>query len=124
MEEKIIKEAKAGYFKSATKLYNGTLILTDKRILFSGEHARLQVNHGLVGNMVRNKLEKTMGYDKADESLIEIPLADVQHQLKRFGFTKRLVLKDGSGQIYNLQLLNRKEQPEWQDAIDSARVNT
>jgi len=123
MEEKIVKSSQAAYFQSALKMFNGNLILTDKRILFQGEHARVKFDHGAVGNIIRDKMEKAMGYDEPEEFVFEIPVAEAQHELRRFGFSKRLILKNKSGQEYNIQINKKTERDEWPAAIDNAKQN-
>lgn len=117
MEENIIKKSEAAYFQSATKMFTGDLVLTNNRIVFTGEHARLKMNHGIIGNVIRDKVEKTMGYDKADEFMINIPIADVSYEFRRFGFTKRLILSDKNGQIFKIQITKKSERDEWPSAI-------
>ena len=123
MEEKVIKEAKAGYFKSAINMLEGYLILTNKRIIYSGTQARIKFDHGAVGNIIRDKMEKAMGYDKQEEeNIFDIPIAEVQHSLKRFGFSKRLILKDNQNNEYSLSLMVKKaERDEWLTAIDEVK---
>ncbi len=123
MEEKVIKEAKAGYFKSAINMLEGYLILTNKRIIYSGTQARIKFNHGAVGNIIRDKMEKAMGYDnQEEENIFDIPITEVQHALKRFGLSKRLVLRDKLNNEYSLSLMVKKsERDEWITAIDEAK---
>lgn len=123
MEEKVIKEDKAGYFKSAINMLEGYLILTDKRIIYSGTQARIKLNHGAAGNILRDKMEKAMGYDNLEEeNVFDIPISEVQHTLKRFGLSKRLVLKDKLNNEYSLSLMVKKaERDEWMKAIDQAK---
>lgn len=123
MEERILKEVKAGYFKSAINMLEGYLILTNERMIYSGTQARVKLNHGAMGNMLRDKMEKSMGYDDLDEETIfDIPLSEVQHSLKRFGLSKRLVLKDKLNNEYSLSLMVKKaERDEWIKAIDEAK---
>ncbi|HBS89070.1 MAG: hypothetical protein A2W91_06595 [Bacteroidetes bacterium GWF2_38_335] len=123
MEEKVIKEAKAQYFKSATNMIEGFLVLTNKRILFSGTQARVKFNHGAVGNIIRDKMEKAMGYDKQEEeNIFDIPLTDANHRFKRFGFSKRLVISDKQNNEYKLMLnVKKTDRDEWPIAIDEAK---
>ncbi len=123
MEEKIIRQSEAGYFKSATKLFNGYLILTDTRISFMGEHARIKMNHGALGNIVRDKVEKKMGYDQPEQCQIDILLSELKYEVKRFGFTKRLILTDKDGQVYKTQITKKSERAEWPDLIEQAIQN-
>lgn len=123
MEEIVIKEAKAQYLKSAINMLEGYLILTNKRILYSGTQARVRFNHGAVGNMLRDQMESAMGYDQQEEEhIFNIPLADVQGELKRFGLSKRLVLKDNQNNEFKLMLyVGKAERNEWPDAINNAK---
>lgn len=123
MEEKVIKEAQAGYFKSAINMLEGYLILTNKRIIYSGTQARVKFDHGAMGNIIRDKMEKAMGYDKQEEeNVFDIPITEVQHTLKRFGFSKRLVLRDNHNNEFSLSLMVKKsERDEWPAAIDKAK---
>ena len=123
MEEIVIKEAQAQYLKSAVKLIDGYLILTNKRIIYSGTQARVQFDHGVIGNIVRDKMEKAMGYDtKKEENIFDIPLSDVNHKIERYGFSKRLVISDKQNVEYKLMLMVKKaERDEWPNAIDSAK---
>jgi len=123
MEEKIIKSSQAAYFQSVAKMFNGNLILTDKRILFQGEHARIKFDHGAVGNIIRDKMEKAMGYDEPEEFVFEIPVAEAQQELRRFGFSKRLILKDRTGHEFSIQIGKKAERDEWPAAIDNAKQN-
>lgn len=126
MEEKVIKEAKAQFFKSATNMIEGFLILTNKRILYSGTQARVKFNHGAVGNIIRDKMEKAMGYDsQEEETIFDIPLSDVDHKFKRFGLSKRLVISDKQNNEYKLMLnVKKAERDEWPNAIDDAKKGT
>ncbi len=123
MEEIVIKEAKAQYLKSAINMLEGYLILTNKRILYSGTQARVRFNHGAVGNMLRDQMESAMGYDQQEEEhIFNIPLSDVQGELKRFGLSKRLVLKDNQNNEFKLMLyVGKAERNEWPDAINNAK---
>lgn len=123
MEEIVIKEAKAQYLKSAINMLEGYLILTNKRILYSGTQARVRFNHGAVGNMLRDQMESAMGYDQQEEEhIFNIPLADVHGELKRFGLSKRLVLKDNLNNEFKLMLyVGKAERNEWPDAINNAK---
>ncbi len=123
MEEKVIKEAKAQYFKSATNMIEGYLILTNKRVLYSGTQARVRFNHGTAGNILRDKMESAMGYDKQEEeNIFDISLSDAHCMLKRFGFSKRLVITDNLNNEYKLMLnVKKAERDEWPDAIDNAK---
>lgn len=126
MEEKVIKEAKAQYFKSATNMIEGYLILTNKRVLYSGTQARIKFNHGAVGNIIRDKMESAMGYDKQEEeNIFDLPLSDIKCHLKRFGFSKRLVIIDNLNNEYKLILnVKKAERDEWPGAIENAKVAT
>jgi hypothetical protein len=123
MEEIVIKEAQAQYLKSAVKLIDGYLILTNKRILYSGTQARVKFDHGAVGNIVRDKMEKAMGYDNnEEENIFDIPLSDLNHKIERYGFSKRLVISDKQNVEYKLMLMVKKaERDEWPNAIDNAK---
>ena len=123
MEEIVLKEAKAQYLKSAINMLEGYLILTNKRILYSGTQARVRFNHGAVGNMLRDQMESAMGYDQQEEEhIFNIPLADVHGELKRFGLSKRLVLKDNQNNEFKLMLyIGKAERNEWPDAINNAK---
>jgi len=123
MEEIVIKEVQAQFLKSAVNLINGFLILTNKRIIYSGTQARVKFNHGALGNVVRDKMEKAMGYDiNEEETIFDIPLADVNHKFKRYGFSKRLVISDKQNVEYKLMLMVKKvERDEWPAAIDNAK---
>jgi len=122
MEEKIIKESKAIYFVSAVKALEGYLIMTNKRIMYSGTQLRTQFDHGVVGNVVRDKMEKAMGYDNPKEEYIfDIPVSEVSQSLKRFGFSKRLLLTDKEGNQYKLTIYSKTEREEWPEAIESAK---
>lgn len=123
MEEQIIKEAKAQYFKSATSMIEGFLILTNKRIVYSGTQARVKFNHGAAGNIIRDKMEKAMGYDTIEEEhIFDIPLSDMNHTFKRFGFSRRLVISDKDDHEYKLMLnIKKSERDEWPEAIDNAK---
>lgn len=125
MEEKVVKEAKAQYYK-LTKMIEGYLILTNKRILFSGTQARVKFNHGAVGNIIRDKMEKAMGYgNQEEETVFDIPLSEVNHKFKRFGFSKRLVIIDKQNTEYKLMLnVKKSERDEWPMAIDNAKSGT
>lgn len=124
MEEKVIKEAQAQYLKSAVNLIDGFLILTNKRIFYSGSQARVKLNHGALGNVVRDKMEQAMGYDtQEEENIFDIPLTDVNHAFKRFGLSKRLVITDKQNIEYKLMLMVKKaERDEWTKAIDDAKA--
>ena len=121
--EIVIKEVQAQYLKSAVNLINGFLILTNKRIIYSGTQARVKFNHGALGNVVRDKMEKAMGYDiNEEETIFDIPLSDVNHKFKRYGFSKRLVISDKQNVEYKLMLMVKKaERDEWPAAIDNAK---
>lgn len=124
MEEKILKESEASYFKSATNVLNGFLVLTNKRLIYSGTRQRVRLNHGAAGNILRDKMEKAMGYDNPqEEHIFDIPVAEVKHGFKRFGLSKRLVLTDSNGNEYKL-MLKKSERNEWPDAIEQARNQT
>lgn len=122
MEETVLYKSQAAYFKSATKMFNGELVLTNNRVVFTGEHARIQMNHGLVGNVIRDKMEKAMGYDTPEESLINIPIGEIKYALKRFGLSKRLILEDKEGQVYKIQINDKSVRDGWPSAIDSAKT--
>jgi hypothetical protein len=123
MEEKVIKEVQAQYLKSAVKLIDGYLILTNKRIIYSGTQVRVKFDHGVVGNIVRDKMEKVMGFDIQEEEIIfDIPLSDVNSKFKRYGFSKRLVISDKQNIEYKLMLMVKKaERDEWPNAIENAK---
>jgi len=123
VEEQIIKEVEAAYFKSATNMLKGNLTLTNKRIYYSGEQERLKVNHGLIGNVVRDKMESAMGYDKKEEEFIfDIPLGDATAELKRFGLSKRLLIRNKSGEEFKLMLTAKKdERDSWPGIIENAK---
>jgi hypothetical protein len=123
MEEVVLKEAKAQFFKSATNMIEGYLILTNKRIVYSGTQARVKFNHGAMGNVIRDQMEKAMGYDHQEEQTIfDIPLAEVSHGFKRFGLSKRLVISDAQQNEYKLMLnIAKSERDEWPAAIDEAK---
>lgn len=121
MEENVIKNTEAAYFKSTTKMFTGNLVLTNNRIVFTGEHARLKMNHGAIGNVIRDKMEKAMGYDTPEEFLINIPLSELTCELKRFGFSKRLVLWDKEGTRFNLQINKKSDRNEWPEVINKAK---
>jgi hypothetical protein len=122
MEEKIIKQTEAMYFKSATKVLKGNLVLTDKRIMYSGKIDRLQVDQGVLGNIVRDKVEKKMGYaNPEEEQIFDIPISEVQHALKKYGFSKRLVITDKEGAEFKLTIAKKAERAEWPIAIDDAK---
>lgn len=95
MEEKIIKKSEAEYFKSATNLIKGYLVMTNKRLLYYGEQARMQFNHGVIEN--------------------------VNHELRRFGFSKRLVISDGNGNEYKLTIFNKADRNSWSGEIDRVK---
>lgn len=121
MDEKLLKESFANYFKSATNMIEGYLVLTDKRVLYSGKQARAKFNHGALGNIIRDKLEDVMGYSNPMEEIIfDIPLSEVSYGFKRFGLSKRLVLNDRNGNEYKL-MLNKKDRNEWPEAFENAR---
>ena len=121
MEEQVIKQSEAMYFKSATVVLKGQLIMTDKRLSYSGIQDRMQMNHGAIGNIVRDKLEEKMGYNDLPEHVIfDLPLIEVTPSLKRFGFSKRLVINDIEGNEYKLTIA-KKERDGWLDAIEKAR---
>lgn len=121
MEEKILHKSEVAYFQSATKMFTGDLILTDARVYFIGEHARIKMNHGVVGNKIRDKMEKAMGYDTPEESMINIPLTEIRHELKRFGLSKRLILEDKEGQKFKIQINNKADRDSWPSAIENAK---
>jgi hypothetical protein len=123
MDEILIKEAPAQYYKSVTSLIQGFLILTNKRIFYSGTQARVKFDHGAVGNILRDKMEKAMGYDTQEEEYIfDIPLADAGHSFKRFGLSKRLVITDKNNNEYKLMLtVGKAERDTWPAAIDAAK---
>jgi hypothetical protein len=122
MEEKFIKQSEAMYFKSSTKVLKGNLTLTDKRITYAGIHERLKVNHGVLGNVVRDKLEKKMGYDNPQEELIfDIPISEAVPSLRKYGFSKRLIITDKEGTEFKLTLYTKAERAEWPVAINEAK---
>ena len=121
MEEQILKQSQAGYFKSATQVLSGYLTLTNKRVTYSGTQERVKLNHGIVGNVIRDKMEEVMGYADLEEELIfDIPLDEVQHGMKRYGLSKRLVISDKSGNEYKLTIA-KKEREDWPGAIESLK---
>ncbi len=114
MEEKILKQSEAEYFKSATNLIKGYIVMTDQRVIFYGSQSKMKFNHGTVGNLIRDKMEKAMGQDKDNEEFIfNIPKDEVSFGLKRFGFSKRLVVSDKSGNEYKLTIYNKKDRNSW-----------
>ena len=122
MDEKILKQSEAQYFKSVTKVLKGQLTMTTDRIRYSGIQDRAQFDHGAVGNIIRDKMESAMGYDNLPEELIfDIPLKDVKHELKRFGLSKRLVIIDKDGNEYKLAIHPKAERNSWPEAIDSSK---
>lgn len=123
MEEKIVKQVKAQYFKSATKVLLGDLTLTNQRITYSGIEQRIKQNHGVVGNVIRDKMEKAMGYDDLqEEHIFDIPLSEAESYLKRFGLSKRLVIADKSGTEFKLILEAKKaERDEWPNTIENTK---
>jgi hypothetical protein len=123
MEEKMILEAPAQYFKSATHMKEGHLSLTNRRVLYLGAQARVKFNHGALGNVIRDKMEEAMGYGNAEEECaFDIPLAEVQHRFKRFGLSKRFVIGDGKGNEYSLMLnVGKAVRDSWPAAIDDAK---
>jgi hypothetical protein len=122
MEEALLHKSQAAYFKSATKMFNGELVLTTTRVIFTGEHARIQMNHGAIGNIIRDKMETAMGYDTPEESLIDIPISEIKFELKRFGLSKRLILEDKDGQVYKLQINEKSIRDAWPSEIDKAKT--
>jgi hypothetical protein len=121
MEQQIIKQSEAMYFKSATVVLKGQLIMTDKRISYTGTQDRLQMNHGAVGNIIRDKLEEKMGYnDLPEETIFDLPVIEVTPSLKRFGFSKRLVITDVEGNEFKLTI-KKSERDEWPNAIENNR---
>jgi hypothetical protein len=121
MEEQEIKRSEAMYFKSAAVVLKGQLIMTNKRISYAGTQERLQMNHGAVGNIIRDKIEDKLGYSNLqEEAIFSIPLLEVKSGMKRFGFSKRLVLTDISGNEYKLTI-KKSERDEWPAAIEKAR---
>ncbi|MCG8573635.1 MAG: hypothetical protein MI810_02030 [Flavobacteriales bacterium] len=123
MEEQIIKQSEASYFKSATKVLKGYVTLTEKRIIYSGIQERAQMNHGVVGNVIRDKMEKAMGYGNEQEELIfDLPLAQVEAELKRYGLSKRLLIRDSDGKEFKLTIWGKKaERESWPGAINDAK---
>lgn len=123
MAEKIIKESAADYLKSLTHLIKGTVILTNRRVFFFGEHARLKFDHGAIGNMIRDKMEQSMGHTNAeDDYVFDIPLQKAQSSLKRFGLSKRLAISDGQGNEYKLIINDKDLRNSWPDAIAGAKA--
>lgn len=124
MEEIVIKEAQAQYFKSATNMIEGFLTLTNHRLVYSGTRARMKFNHGAVGNVIRDKMASAMGQgDDQEESIFDLPLSEVSHRFKRLGFSKRLVITDAQGTEYKLLLAVKKaERDTWPGAIDAAKA--
>src|SRR6218665_249819 len=106
-------------------MLNGYLVLTNKRIFYSGSQVRLKVNHGAVGNIIRDKMESALGYDSIEEEhIFDIPLSDVTPSLKRFGFSKRLMLTDKSGNQFKLMVNSKTERNEWPEVIENAKKGT
>jgi hypothetical protein len=121
MEEQIIKEGEAHYFKSATHLVEGSLVLTNKRLIYSGTQARVQLNHGALGNIIRDKMETAMGYDNPEEQhIFDIPINEVNHSLKRFGLSKLFLITDGQNNQYKVAV-KKSERDEWSNSIDKAK---
>lgn len=122
MQETILRQSEAGYYPSALKVLLGDIVLTNKRIYYSGTQQRVKMNHGAAGNILRDKLETAMGYDNIrEEPVFDIPLSEVTATLKRFGLSKRLLLTDKSGNHYKLQINNKAARNEWPAAIDQAK---
>lgn len=120
MEEKITKQSEAFYFVSAIKVLKGQLIMTNERLLYSGIQERLKVNHGKLGNVLRDNIEKKMGYDNLPvEEIFDIPLKDASAELKRAGLSKRLVVTDHrDGKSYKLTINKKAERNEWPEMIN------
>lgn len=123
MEEYIIKEVKASYLKTATNMLEGYLTLTNKRIFYSGTQARIRMNHGAIGNIIRDKMETAMGYDNPEEEhIFDLPLTNLNCSLKRFGFSKRVVLSDQQGNEFKLMVHEKKaERDQWPAIIEKAK---
>ncbi len=122
MEETILRQSQAGYFQSAVKVLLGDVVLTNKRVFYSGTQERVKLNHGAVGNIIRDKMESAMGYDNLQEDLIfDIPLSEVSASLKRFGLSKRLLLTDANGKQFSLQINNKADRNEWVEAVEKAK---
>jgi hypothetical protein len=124
MEDTIIMTSEALYFRSVTEVLKGDLVLTNKRITYSGIQERLQTNHGLVGNAVKDKLEKKLGYDNLPEhQIFDIALDQMKYELKRFGLSKRLIITDKNGNIFKMTIQKKSERNEWPNKIDNAKRN-
>lgn len=122
MEENIVRESQASYFKSATVVLTEALTLTDNSLRYSGTQDRLQMNHGALGNKLRDKLEEKMGYDNPEEHYIfNIPLSEVNSELKRYGLSKRLVITDKEGTEFKLTIAQKADRNEWPEAIENAK---
>lgn len=123
MEEKIIRETEAFYFESALKLIEGYLVLTNKRIFYSGKQMKVKFNHGAIGNIVRDKMAEAMGYGEPEEEhIFEFPLAEITPSLKRQGFGKRLVITDKNNHEFKLTLrVPKAELNQWVSYIDEAK---
>jgi hypothetical protein len=123
MDEIVLKEVKASYLKTATNMLEGYLVLTNKRIFYSGTQARIRMNHGAIGNVIRDKMETAMGYDNPEEEhLFDIPLGQLNCSLKRYGLSKRVVLSDHQGNEFKLMVYEKKaERDQWPVIIEKAK---
>lgn len=122
MEEKVLKQANAQFYKSATSMIEGSLVLTNKRIFFSGTQARVQLGYGEAGQAIQGRLEDLFGIDRSEQFIFDIPVSEVSPSMKRFGLSKRLVITDGAQNEYKLMLQVKKaERDEWPAAIEAAR---
>lgn len=122
MEENIIKESEAIYLESSVKMFKGNLVLTDQRIIFTGEHERIKLNHGILGNVVRDKLEKKMGYDKPEESVFDLSLSGIDCALKKFLFAKNIIITDKTGKTYKVQIVKKADTEDWVEAINKSKL--
>lgn len=121
MEEIVLKESDGQYFQSASKLLEGKLILTNKRVLFSGVLHRSQMSHGLVGNVIKDQLEKKMGYADTDEKQVfSIPLKDAKVEMKG-GMFKKLIFSDASGNSWKVINVKKAERVEWPSNVEDAK---
>ena len=121
MEEKILKESDGQYFQTASKLLEGKLVLTNKRVLFSGVLHRSQLNHGVVGNVIKDKLEKKMGYSNTDDQLVfSIPLNDASVTMKG-GMFKKLIFSDKQGNSWKIINVKKAERVEWPSNVEDAK---
>jgi|GEM_PF-1588115 len=122
MSETILKRTEADYQASLTKVLKGDLILTRERLMYAGEQQRMQFDHGVIGNAIQDKMKAMAGHDQATvEHVFNLPVADVSARLKRYGFSKRLVITDAEGTEYRLFIWDKKERNAWVQAIQDAR---